>query len=162
MNIQYIPEYLAAREAEPILELINKHKDKHPVDALIVDGNGRFHSRFGGLACHVAYKTGLPTIGVAKNLTTGPLKKFGYSDHEIHSVEQKINEFAEKDKNNVLKLDLLKQVKDVLAVMKTSSKSHLLYISVGLGLDLDSAVNIVGKCLVHSVVEPIRMVMLFM
>ncbi|KAE9552484.1 hypothetical protein FO519_004297 [Halicephalobus sp. NKZ332] len=156
LDTEYIPEYLAAREADPICELINKHKDKHPVDVLIVDGNGRFHSRFGGLACHVGYKTGLPTIGVAKNLTIGPLKKFGFSETEINSLERKINEFSESGKGSVLKIDILKKVKDIVAVMKTSSKSNLLYVSVGLGLDLDSAVSVVGKCLVHSVVEPIR------
>ena len=35
---------------------------------LMVDGNDILHPRLCGTACHVALTTGLPTLGVAKNL----------------------------------------------------------------------------------------------
>lgn len=158
----YIPEYLAVREANFVSEFVNEHKTKFPVDVLLVDGNGRFHSRFGGLACHVAHKTGLPTIGIAKNLTIGPLKKFGFTDEEIGRFEADIHKKLDSQGSDIsIKVDFLKEIRNILAVIKTASKSNSLFVSVGLGIDLESAVKIVAKCLVHSVVEPIRVVSCF-
>jgi len=37
-------------------------------DLLMVDGNGLLHPRECGIACHIGVVTGLPTLGVAKNL----------------------------------------------------------------------------------------------
>ena len=34
----------------------------------MVDGNGLLHPRECGIACHIGVVTGLPTLGVAKNL----------------------------------------------------------------------------------------------
>lgn len=37
-------------------------------DVLLVDGNGVLHPHRCGLACHIGIQTGIPSIGVAKNL----------------------------------------------------------------------------------------------
>ncbi|XP_075684326.1 endonuclease V-like [Rhinoderma darwinii] len=38
------------------------------LEVLLVDGNGVLHHKGFGVACHLGILTGLPTIGVAKNL----------------------------------------------------------------------------------------------
>uniref|UniRef100_A0A914ZGL2 Alpha-1,3-glucosyltransferase n=1 Tax=Panagrolaimus superbus TaxID=310955 RepID=A0A914ZGL2_9BILA len=45
LNQLYIPEYLAVREAEPVVDFINEHKCRHQIDVLLIDGNGQYHSR---------------------------------------------------------------------------------------------------------------------
>jgi deoxyinosine 3'endonuclease (endonuclease V) len=67
----YVPSYLAYREMDPLIELINDHKSKNCAERLVpsvifVDGNGMWHERNAGLACFVGVKTGLPTVGVGK------------------------------------------------------------------------------------------------
>lgn len=47
----YTPEYLALREAEILADMVRKHRDI-PVDVLLVDGNGKFHSRGTIVSCH--------------------------------------------------------------------------------------------------------------
>jgi len=50
---------------------VSEQKMKDPSvtpGVLMVDGNGLLHPRCCGTACHVGVATGLPTLGVAKNL----------------------------------------------------------------------------------------------
>jgi len=71
INEPYIPGFLAFREADPLLNLIQNQRANRPEmtpDAILVDGNGILHSGRFGLACHLGVRSGLSTIGVAKNL----------------------------------------------------------------------------------------------
>ncbi|KAG9049803.1 hypothetical protein FS837_009103 [Tulasnella sp. UAMH 9824] len=75
LNTPYIPSFLAYREAPTYLSLLEKLRTKLQQDGkenefpqlLVVDGNGRLHVREAGSACAVGLRSGLPTIGVAKN-----------------------------------------------------------------------------------------------
>jgi deoxyinosine 3'endonuclease (endonuclease V) len=70
-HVPYIPSFLAFRESPPMERLVAKQRALYPQytpNVLFVDGNGVFHARRAGLACFVGVNTGLPTIGVAKNL----------------------------------------------------------------------------------------------
>ncbi|KIO30865.1 hypothetical protein M407DRAFT_222543 [Tulasnella calospora MUT 4182] len=75
LNTPYIPSFLAYREAPTYLSLLEKLRTKLQQDGkenefpqlLVVDGNGRLHVREAGSACAVGVRSGLPTIGVAKN-----------------------------------------------------------------------------------------------
>ncbi|KAL3807040.1 hypothetical protein ACHAXA_010427 [Cyclostephanos tholiformis] len=76
--VPYVPSYLAYREADPLIELINEHRvavvvgggenecEKRAPSVILVDGNGMWHERGAGLACVVGVRTGLPTVGVGK------------------------------------------------------------------------------------------------
>uniref|UniRef100_A0A671QA95 Endonuclease V n=1 Tax=Sinocyclocheilus anshuiensis TaxID=1608454 RepID=A0A671QA95_9TELE len=54
-----------------------------PLKVLFVDGNGLFHYREFGLACHLGVLSDLPCVGVAKNLlhVEGVVRS---EEHQIH------------------------------------------------------------------------------
>lgn len=65
----YFPGLFAFRELPPLLDAMRKVSVMP--DLLICDGHGVAHPRRFGLACHVGILTGLPSIGVAKNVLVG-------------------------------------------------------------------------------------------
>ena len=72
VTMPYVPGFLAFREAPAIAAAI-KSLTVEP-DLLLVDGNGRLHPRFAGLATHVGVAVDCPTVGVAKSLLCGTLR----------------------------------------------------------------------------------------
>jgi deoxyinosine 3'endonuclease (endonuclease V) len=71
LTIPYISSFLAFREIEPIVSLIQKQITIHPKltpSIIFVDGNGILHPRHAGFACFVGVRTGIPTIGIGKTL----------------------------------------------------------------------------------------------
>ncbi|POY71768.1 hypothetical protein BMF94_5129 [Rhodotorula taiwanensis] len=65
----YVHSYLSFRESDlfvSLLEEARKDPDTPTPQVLFVDGNGRWHPRQAGSAVAVGVKSGLPTIGVAK------------------------------------------------------------------------------------------------
>ncbi|XP_072538886.1 endonuclease V-like isoform X2 [Salminus brasiliensis] len=71
LSAPYIPGFLAFREAPPLLQLLQKLEKEQPSlmpQVLFVDGNGLFHYREFGMACHLGVLSDLPCVGVAKNL----------------------------------------------------------------------------------------------
>jgi len=71
----YIPGLFMLREAKPILVALKRLESKF--DVLLVDGHGRAHPRFCGIACYVGLKINKPTIGVAKRLLCGKIRSDG-------------------------------------------------------------------------------------
>jgi deoxyribonuclease V len=69
IEIPYIPGLLAFREGGAVLAAFDKLTCEP--DIALLDGSGRIHYREAGLATHVGVVTGVPTIGVAKNLLCG-------------------------------------------------------------------------------------------
>ena len=70
-HMPYIPTFLAVREIDPLVRLIQRQTTARPElrpRAILVDGNGIWHPRGAGLACAVGVRTGIPTIGMAKTL----------------------------------------------------------------------------------------------
>uniref|UniRef100_A0A673JIA9 Endonuclease V n=1 Tax=Sinocyclocheilus rhinocerous TaxID=307959 RepID=A0A673JIA9_9TELE len=71
LNTPYVAGFLGFREAPPLLQALEKLKNVQPnlmPQVLFVDGNGLFHYREFGLACHLGVLSDLPCVGVAKNL----------------------------------------------------------------------------------------------
>uniref|UniRef100_A0A6B2LJ46 Endonuclease V n=1 Tax=Arcella intermedia TaxID=1963864 RepID=A0A6B2LJ46_9EUKA len=85
LTLPYIPGFLAFREVNFLVKLLDKLKAEKPEiypQLVFVDGNGYLHPRGFGLACHLGVLTGLPCIGVGKTLM--------YVDGlEIKGVKQK-------------------------------------------------------------------------
>lgn len=87
LRVPYVPSYLAFREIDPLVRLVQKQRRERPSltpHAILVDGNGILHPRRAGIACFLGVRTGLPTIGVGKSLyNVGGLTK----DAVMNSVE---------------------------------------------------------------------------
>ena len=67
----YIAGFLAFREVNFLVDLINKAKESKPEltpQIILVDGNGILHHRGFGLASHLGVLINIPTIGIGKNL----------------------------------------------------------------------------------------------
>lgn len=154
MTAPYIPGYLAFREAGALCQMVEKQiKEKPEVtpNVLMVDGNGILHPRQCGTACHIALVTGLPTVGVAKNL---------------HLVEQLGEKFSRDDvKKRFANLTeageyltlTTSEDRELGAALKTCVTSrNPVYVSVGSGLSLSTAISLVIKISRHRVPEPIR------
>lgn len=71
MNEPYIPGFLAFREVNHLLDLINELKIKAPQyipQVILVDGNGILHVKGFGLASHLGVLIDIPTIGCGKTV----------------------------------------------------------------------------------------------
>ena len=71
MQLPYISGFLAFREVDFLVDLIDIVKKDHPKflpQIIMVDGSGIHHPRGFGLASHLGVVTGIPTIGIAKKL----------------------------------------------------------------------------------------------
>uniref|UniRef100_A0A8C7R0H8 Endonuclease V n=1 Tax=Oncorhynchus mykiss TaxID=8022 RepID=A0A8C7R0H8_ONCMY len=71
LTAPYISGFLAFRETPYLLEALQRLETTQPPllpQVVLVDGNGLFHYKEFGLACHLGVLSGLPCIGVAKNL----------------------------------------------------------------------------------------------
>lgn len=68
-RMPYIPGLLSFRELPALLEALALLE--HTPDLVFVDGHGIAHPRRLGIAAHFGIASGLPSIGVAKNILVG-------------------------------------------------------------------------------------------
>ncbi len=71
LTAPYVPGYLAFREADLLVELVERQKSVMPEvtpQVILIDGNGILHPHRFGLASHMGVLLDMPTVGVAKNL----------------------------------------------------------------------------------------------
>jgi deoxyinosine 3'endonuclease (endonuclease V) len=71
ITVPYCPGFLAFRELPPLVALVDRLRATKPEftpDIILVDGNGIFHTRSFGLACHLGVTVNIPTIGVGKTV----------------------------------------------------------------------------------------------
>ena len=69
MDEPYIPGFLAFREVNHLVDLINelkKNKPEYIPQVILVDGNGILHNNGFGLASHLGVLIDIPTIGCSK------------------------------------------------------------------------------------------------
>lgn len=77
LSTPYLAGFLAFREAAPLAALLSRLQTTHPQLApqvVLVDGSGVLHPAGFGLACHLGVLTGLPTVGVTKNVHAAALR----------------------------------------------------------------------------------------
>ncbi|KAI8387277.1 endonuclease V [Blakeslea trispora] len=75
LRLPYISGYLAFREVDPLLKLLDQLKKEEPrlyPQVILVDGNGVLHPRRFGTASHLGLLSNTPTIGVAKKMLVIP------------------------------------------------------------------------------------------
>ncbi|XP_029455056.1 endonuclease V isoform X3 [Rhinatrema bivittatum] len=151
LTAPYVAGFLAFREMPSLVEAVERLKEKDPSlmpQVLLVDGNGVLHHRGFGVACHLGVLTGLPCIGVAKNL----LQVAGLENNELHK-EQIRN--LQKGGDT---FSLVESSGRVLGMaLKSCNKSAKpIYISVGHKMSLESSVRLIRTCCKYRVPEAIR------
>lgn len=123
-SFPYIPGLLSFREIPAVLDAM--HKLKQLPDLLLCDGQGIAHPRRLGIASHLGVLTGIPAIGVAKNLLVG--------DHDT-VAPQKGSWVPLLDGDEVIG-----------AVLRTRSNVKPLFISPGHKVSLKTSIRIVMHC----------------
>ena len=124
----YIPGLFILRESEPILNTLKLLKNQF--DLLLIDGHGLLHPRKCGLASYIGVLIDRPTIGVAKSLLCGSIKK---------------DQFIEYD-DTVLGFTIKKEDKKQI------------YVSVGHKISLTTAIRIIKNLIKNEewIPEPLR------
>jgi len=135
----YVPQYFCFREGPPLLAMIRAAQERLSLrpDLILVDGHGLAHPRRFGLACWVGVKTGVPTIGCAKQ-TLLPY-----------------NGEVEKKRGNYL---LIEDENEALgAVLVTQDDVKPVFISPGHKVGLDVAIQVVLRLAPrYRIAEPLR------
>lgn len=124
LSFPYVPGLLAFRELPSVVGALVRVEAG--VDAVICDAQGRAHQRRMGLASHLGLFLEVPTVGCAKSRLVG--------EHEGPGEEKGST------------ADLVHRGELVGKVVRTRSGVSPVYVSVGSGLDLDSAVELVLAC----------------
>ncbi|KAK6733080.1 hypothetical protein RB195_017068 [Necator americanus] len=153
----YITDYLAIREATPIAKFVNNIVEEYPhlrPDVIICDGNGQFHSRGCGLACHIGALTGIPTIGVAKNFNLSLLKSLDANESVMKAAEELITSVLSQNSDGFAPFDVVLPV--VMNITRMGGSKVPVYVSAGYGIDLDLATNVVLSTARTRICEPIR------
>jgi len=158
LTVPYIPSFLGFREADIFCGMVSRQKSKEPAvtpGVLMVDGNGLLHPRCCGTACHVGLAIGLSTVGVAKNLHL--IEDLGL-EGERGEAARRLKESFKGVEEVGHQVPLATQKGRVLgAAVKTSLESkNPIFVSVGSGLSLKTAVSLVTKMSRHRIPEPIR------
>lgn len=155
MTLPYIAGFLAFREVQPFVDLIEDlrtdSKNLHLLPQLImVDGNGVLHMRKFGLACHLGVMVDIPTIGCAKKML------YSYGITEL--MHQKCIDKLLK-RNDYQFLYDQKTGAKVAAIMKTTESQYdePLYVSPGHRTSVETCVSLVQKCCItmNRLPEPV-------
>ncbi|KAK6479608.1 endonuclease V-like isoform X2 [Huso huso] len=151
LSAPYIAGFLAFRETPFLVEAVQRLESETPSllpQVIFVDGNGLFHYREFGLACHLGVLTGLPCIGVAKNL----LQVQGVENSERH--KEQIKELRNRGDTFPLEASSGRVLGKALKSSDRSTKP--LYVSVGHRISLDTALRLTTACCKYRIPEPIR------
>ena len=109
----YIPGLFILREYKPIINALQLVKKEFQI--LLIDGHGVLHPRRCGLASYIGVMINKPTIGVAKSLLCGLVRKDKYIEFDG----------------------------DVLGFQIRSCNKKYIYVSIGHQISLGTAVKIV-------------------
>jgi len=115
----YVPTLLSFREAPAIISAYMRLGGRP--DVMLVDGQGLAHPYRCGLASHVGVVLGVPTIGVAKSRLWGELRLVDGLEALVDPRDGRV----------------------VGAVLRPPGRSRPLYVSVGTGVSLKRALEIV-------------------
>lgn len=146
----YIPGFLAFREFKFLADLVREQialKPELTPEVLMIDGNGILHPNRAGIASHLGVELGIPSIGVAKNLHMLP---------ELGEIDKK--KIAEKLDIKGSTFMLKTEQDEVLgcAVKTTDSGVNPVFISIGTGVSLESAIKLVLHYSIYRIPEPTR------
>lgn len=137
ISFPYIPTYLAFRELPVLLPLLERG-ERELADVIMVDGSGILHPRHVGIASHLGVLLGVPTIGVTKTLLYGDVDLKDLKPKEVRSIIDP------------------KSGEPIGAAVKTRERADPIFVSIGHGIDLDTAVELVLRLSHQRLPEPIH------
>jgi deoxyribonuclease V len=136
LDFPYIPGLLSFREA-PLVLAACERLEVIP-DLMLVDGQGVAHPRRMGLASHLGLLLDAPTIGCAKSRLCGSHREPGAGAGDYTELV---------DKGEVIG-----------AALRTKPGTNPLYVSIGHGLDLPTAMRwVLNCCRGYRIPEPLRL-----
>jgi deoxyinosine 3'endonuclease (endonuclease V) len=150
MTQPYVPGFLAFREVEHLVKLINdiKSLDKSLLpDVILIDGNGIFHSNRFGLACHLGVLVDIPTIACAKTVFAVD----GITKNKVKEIAETLSYAGE--------FKYLKGKSGAIwgaALRSTDESTDPIIVSIGHRVSLDTGIDFVKSCIQFRVPEPIR------
>src|SRR5215203_4458385 len=135
LEFPYVPGLLSFREMPSVLGALKKVETA--ADVLVLDAQGLAHPRRMGLASHIGLFLKVPTVGCAKTVLVG--------------------KFEEPGPEKGSAADLVHRGEVVGRVVRTRDRVSPVYVSVGNGIDLNSAVDLVLACCTrYRLPEPTR------
>ncbi|KAF9203010.1 hypothetical protein BGZ49_006889 [Haplosporangium sp. Z 27] len=166
LTLPYIAGYLAFREVEPLLGLIQTLRADRPElepQVILVDGCGILHPRGFGLASHLGLVSNIPTIGCSKNylVIDGDGQILGAQPTELKNI---FREFVVNNQDAhglmLLKGEVTGNVYGAAlsaATLKSGDgEQNPIFVSIGHKVSLETAVAIVRSCSLYRIPEPIR------
>ena len=151
MEEPYVPGFLAFREVNHLVALVNDLKKNSPQflpQVILVDGNGILHVKGFGLACHLGVLVDIPCIGCSKHV-------FAVDGLTAKKVK-------EMSKKNLIKGgDYYPLIGDSGTNLGYALKSNdevinPMIISLGHKISNETSLKIVQKTIIHRVPQPIR------
>ena len=158
----YIPGFLAFREAPHYARLLQRLAREHPDDVpvvVLVDGNGVLHPRGFGCASHIGVLAGIPTVGIAKDLQLvdglekADIRKLCVASQLKHGQSVPLVGKSGKTWGAAVRSSRAPKGTKGSAVHNFNP----VYVSIGHGISLASAVSLVVACCKHRVPEPVRL-----
>jgi deoxyribonuclease V len=135
ISFPYIPGLLSFREGPSLLRAFEKLR-RRP-DMVLFDGQGIAHPRGFGLAAHMGLILNLPSVGCAKTRLIGTFEEPGTSRGQCSP--------------------LMREGKQIGAVVRTKDRVKPVFVSQGHRVSLERAVEIVLQCARrYRISEPIR------
>jgi len=150
LKLPYMSGFLAFREVPFLLKLVEDLKQNHPElfpQLIMVDGNGSYHQRGFGLACHLGVLANIPTIGCGKTY----LNVDGITFQQIKEWEKTLSKGGEHHA-------LIGQSGTVWGALfrATSTSSKAIFISPGHRISLETTIKIVKLSCSYRIPEPVR------
>ncbi|KAF9975561.1 hypothetical protein BGZ73_000773 [Actinomortierella ambigua] len=163
LTLPYIAGFLAFREVDPLLSLIQSLRVKRPElvpQVILVDGCGILHPRGFGLASHLGLVSGIPTVGCSKNYLVidgdGPL--LATKPTELKALFHK--HVQDESTKGVMYLEgqMTGKVYGAALAAQTKSGEHknAIFVSIGHRVSLETSLALVRACSLYRVPEPIR------
>ena len=148
----YVPGFLAFREVNHLVKLIDELKKNAPQyipQVILVDGNGIFHIKGFGLASHLGVLVDIPTIGCGKTVfAVDGITKKKVEDINYYNLKKKGDSYALYGKSKKLWGYALRSTKDY---------DYPMIISVGHKISNPTALKIAKSACIYRVPEPVRL-----
>ena len=148
MKYPYIPGFLGFREVDFFVELLKEVPNEFKPQILFIDGNGILHYRKFGSASHIGVLSGIPTIGVSKNLLYVEQFSTEYIAEEMTKIPHA--------KGNYFKLVGTSGFVYGACLLTSNSLKHPMYVSIGNKVSLETAVKLTLETCQFRMPEPVR------